>query len=98
MQFLDGQLIVSPSDLTGFLECEHLTQQELRAARGEIDRPVREDPVLDMLSRRGLEHEGRHLASLRALGVKAVEFTFPDGTIAGLEKAHTATVAAMRDG
>jgi hypothetical protein len=36
MQFLDGRLIVSPSDLTGFLECEHLTQQELAAARGEI--------------------------------------------------------------
>src|SRR5205085_1568996 len=44
MQFLDGQLIVSPSDLTGFLECEHLTQQELRAARGEIVRPERQDP------------------------------------------------------
>ena len=64
MQFLDGRLIVSPSDLTGFLECEHLTQQELRAARGEIGRPDREDPVLDMLSRRGLEHEGRHLAGM----------------------------------
>src|SRR5205823_5242836 len=98
MQFLDGRLIVSPSDLTGFLECEHLTQQELRAARGEIERPDREDPVLDMLSRRGLEHEGRHLAGLRAQGLKMIEFGFPDGTIAGLEKAHAVTVAAMRDG
>src|SRR5947209_3158544 len=98
MQFLDGQLIVSPSDLTGFLECEHLTQQELRAARGEIERPEREDPVLDMLSRRGLEHEGRHLAALRAQRLKTVEFAFPDGTIAGLEKAHAATVAAMHEG
>ncbi len=53
MQFLDGRLIVSPSDLTGFLECEHLTQQELAAARGEIERPERDDPMLDMLSRRG---------------------------------------------
>src|SRR5205085_9736774 len=98
MQFLDGRLIVSPSDLTGFLECEHLTQQELRAARGEIERPEREDPVLDMLSRRGLEHETRHLAGLRARGLRTVEFAFPDGTIAGLETAHAATVAAMTDG
>src|SRR5438270_6566330 len=98
MQFLDGRLIVSPSDLTGFLECEHLTQQELRAARGEIERPDREDPVLDILSRRGLEHEGRHLAGLRAQGLKTVEFTFPDGTTAGLEKSHAATVGAMKDG
>jgi uncharacterized protein len=58
MQFLDGRRILSPSDLTGFLECEHLTQQESAAARGEIARPERDDPVLDMLSRRGLEHEG----------------------------------------
>src|SRR5438270_4257357 len=98
MQFLEGRLIVSPSDLTGLLECEDLTQQEFGAARGEIKRPDREDPVLDVLSRRGLEHEARHLAGLRAQGLKTVEFTFPDGTIAGLEKAHTETVAAMQEG
>src|SRR5205809_2575781 len=98
MQFLEGRLIVSPSDLTGFLECEHLTQQELRAARGEIARPERDDPMLDMLSRRGLEHEGKHLAGFRAKGLKLVEFPFPEGTIANLEKAHTETVAAMKAG
>src|SRR6266853_3581024 len=98
MQFLEGRLIVSPSDLTGFLECEHLTQQELAAARGEIARPERDDPMLDMLSRRGLEHEGRYLAQFRATGRKIVEFPFPEGTIANLQKAHAETVAAMQAG
>src|SRR2546423_14467863 len=98
MQFLDGRLIVSPSDLTGFLECEHLTQQELSAARGEIARPERDDPMLDMLSRRGLEHEGKHLAGFKAKGLKIVEFPFPEGTIANLEKAHSETVTAMQAG
>jgi len=98
MQFLEGRLIVSPSDLTGFLECEHLTQQELAAARGDIARPERDDPMLDMLSRRGLEHEGRYLAGFRPMGLKIVEFPFPDGTIANLEKAHGETVAAMEAG
>src|SRR2546423_224814 len=98
MQFLDGRLIVSPSDLTGFLECEHLTQQELRAARGEIARPARRDPELEVLSRRGLEHESRHLADLRLGGGRVVEFPYPDGTLAGLSGAHAETVAAMRDG
>src|SRR5438094_7768731 len=98
MQFLEGRLIVSPSDLTGFLECEHLTQQELAAARGEIARPERDDPMLDMLSRRGLEHEGKHLAGFRAKGLKTVEFLFPEGTIANLRKAHTEAVAAMKAG
>src|SRR6266550_7874135 len=98
MQFLDGRLIVSPSDLTGFLECEHLTQQELAAARGEIERPERKDPELEVLTRRGLEHEARHLASLRSSHQRVVEFPFPYGTIAGLTEAHNQTVAAMREG
>src|SRR5207245_3483464 len=98
MQFLEGKLIVSPSDLTGFLECEHLTQLELSAARGEIARPERDDPMLDMLSRRGLEHEGKHLAGFRAKGLKPVEFPFPEGSIANLEKSHAETVAAMQSG
>jgi uncharacterized protein len=98
MQFLDGRLIVSPSDLTGFLECEHLTQQELAAARGEIQRPERKDPELEVLTRRGLEHEARHLATLRTGHRRVVEFPFPERTVAGLAQAHAQTVAAMRDG
>ena len=98
MQFLDGTLIVSPSDLTGFLECEHLTQQELAAARGEFERPERKDPELEVLTKRGLEHEARHLVELRTSHQRVVEFPFPDGSIAGLTEAHEKTVAAMRDG
>src|SRR5438128_415180 len=98
MQFLEGRLIVSPSDLTGFLECEHLTQQELAAARGEIERPERKDPELEVLTRRGLEHDARHLASLQTGHRRVVEFPFPDGTTASLIQAHAQTVAAMSEG
>src|SRR5437868_2173292 len=98
MQFFDGRLIVSPSDLTGFLECEHLTQQELAAARGEIERPERKDPELEVLTQRGLEHEARHLVELRTSRQKVIEFPFPDGSISGLTQAHEQTVAAMREG
>src|SRR6267143_6517612 len=98
MQYLDGRLIVSPTDLTVFLECEHLTQLELSAARGELKRPEREDPELELLARRGLEHETQHLDGLRATNVRIVEFAFPDGTLASLQEAHAQTVAAMREG
>jgi len=98
VQFLAGRLIVSPSDLTGFLECEHLTQQELAATRGEIERPERKDPELEVLTKRGLEHEARHLVELRTSRQRVVEFPFPEGTIAGLTQAHDQTVAAMREG
>src|SRR3982074_1721629 len=98
MQFLEGRLIVSPSDLTGFLECEHLTQQELAAAPGEAGRPGRKDPELEVLTRRGLEHEARQLASMRTGHRRVVEFPFPEGTIAGLAQAHAQTIAAMSEG
>src|SRR5260370_16349186 len=98
MQFLEGRLIVSPSDLTGFLECEHLTQQELKAARGELARPEREDPELMVLTRRGLEHETRQLDNLRSTHHRVVEFAFPDSSLASLADAHAKTVSAMRDG
>jgi uncharacterized protein len=98
MQLIEGQLVVSPSDLSGFLECEHLTQQELAAARGELERPKREDPELEILRRRGLEHETQHLERLRAQGLRLVEFPFPDGSLANLIEAHDRTVVAMREG
>src|SRR5438132_3875357 len=98
MQFLEGRLSVSPTDLTGFLECEHLTQQELAAARGEVTRPQRDDPELLVLTRRGLEHEARHLDGLRTDGRRVVQFPFPDGTLASLTEAHTQTVAALKEG
>src|ERR1700682_5818146 len=97
MQFLDGRLIVSPSDLTGFLECEHLTQQELAAALGEDEGPERKDSELTGLTRRGLEHEARHLAEWRTNHRRVVEFPFPEGTISGLAQAHAKTAEAMGD-
>ncbi len=98
MYLIDGQLIVSPTDLTGFLECEHLTQQEMAAARGELERPARQDPELEMVRRRGMEHETEQLQRLQADGRRVVTFPFPDGGLASLQDAHAQTVAALRDG
>src|SRR2546429_1899275 len=98
MQFLDGRLIVSPSDLTGFLECEHLTQQELAAARGEIERPERKDPELEVLTKRGLEHEARHLVELRTSHQTVVEFPFPEATITAFTQPPAQTAPPMRAG
>ena len=99
MQSLDGAIVLSASDLTGFLACDHLTQLELRAARGELERATREDPELDILTRRGEEHELRHVYSLKASGKRVVDIRTKDiWTRADLEAAQAETVAAMRDG
>jgi len=73
MQLLDGRVILSPSDLVGFLACPHLTQLDLAVLRGELVRPVREDPMLDLLARRGQAHEAAHRAMLEARGLRVVE-------------------------
>ncbi len=99
MQLLDGELVLSASDLTGFSACAHLTQLELRAARGEIERAKRDDPMLDVLSRRGLEHEDTLLKAFHADAEKTViEIDFPDSNRAALEDAQEQTLEAMRKG
>ncbi len=98
MQLLEGGLVLSASDLTGFAACEHLTQLELAAARGECRRPTRDDPMLDVLSRRGGEHEANHVARLRAAGAIVIEIAGDFRTRAELHAAEAATLAAMRSG
>lgn len=91
-------VVLSASDLTDFAACGHLTQLELVAARGNTPRPSRDDPMLDVLARRGAEHERRHLDALVAQGRSVVEIPFPQPTAAALREAERATVDAMRAG
>ena len=72
MQLESGRVLVSPSDLSGFLACPHLTQLELSVARGERRRPVFDDPQREMLLEKGRQHEAKHLAELEAKGLRVV--------------------------
>ena len=59
---LDGTVLrLSPSDVTAFLACEHLTTLSLAHARGEIDRPDVENEQAELIFRKGLEHERAYL-------------------------------------
>jgi len=95
MQQVDGELIVSPTDLTKYLACEHLTRLDLAVARGELAKPDDAiDEALQILFTRGLEHEYRYLDRLRAEGRRVVEI--PDeGT---LRERELATEQAMAEG
>mgnify|MGYP000176761121 CR=1 FL=1 len=68
MQLRDGTLALSPSDLSGFLACPHLTQLDLRAARCELAKPRLADPHAELIRRKGDEHEAAHLARLEREG------------------------------
>src|SRR4051812_10026635 len=98
MQRLDGQLVLSPTDLTHHQECAHLTRLDLGVAAGEWAAP---DEVvsaeLQLVFERGLEHEKKYLESLRAEGRSVVEIeTVFDAE--GRRRAEAETVEAMRSG
>ena len=91
-------LVRAPTDLSHFLSCRHLSALDLRAARGEVERPVRYDVVLEDLRERGLMHERGYLERLRARGLTIVgENDVEDGHRPAGSSVE-ATLAAMRSG
>ncbi len=69
MQKIDNQPVFAATDLVGFLACEYLTALERAAMADLVKRPSRNDPELDVIRRRGIQHEERYLADLRAQGL-----------------------------
>ena len=92
MDRIDGQPVYSATDLVAYLACEHLTQLERAALAGLVKRPMRDDPELDIIRRRGFQHEARFLADLRADGRVVVEIE-QDGSIRGSRRRSCATAA-----
>src|SRR4029453_19274848 len=101
MDRIDGQPVYSATDLVAYLACEHLTQLERAALAGLVDRPIRDDPELDIIPKRGFEHEARYPAGLGA-GGRTVVTIEPDGSIDDygerVRAAAAATIEAMRAG
>jgi len=94
VQQRNGDVLFSPSDLNGFLECEHLTQLELAIARGELEPPSETNPQADLVKRKGVEHEAAYLKQLLADGREVK--TIPNDW--DLDAAARATEEAMRAG
>ncbi|MPQ96631.1 TM0106 family RecB-like putative nuclease [Modestobacter sp. I12A-02628] len=95
----DGALVVSAGDLTGFLECEHLTRLSTEVARGLRPRPPAADPMTQLVAEHGIAHEARHVQRLRDAGLSVVEIDAPTGKdAAALLRAQAETLAAMRSG
>ena len=100
MQLIDGKPVFSATDLVGYLACEHLTGLERAALAGLVDRPNRTDPELELIRRRGEQHEERYLAELEAEPRRIVRIERREGEERGEQVRRQAeeTLAAMRDG
>lgn len=69
--YFDSQrrrLQLSATDLASFLSCHHKAALEMSHAFGKIDKPSYDDPSLDSLFARGLEHEANYVERLRGEG------------------------------
>lgn len=101
VQLIDGRPVYAATDLVGFLACTHRLALERAALAGLVKKPMREDPTIDLIARRGIAHEQRYLADLRAEGGSVIEIE-RDGSIAdagdALRAAAAETEAAMRSG
>jgi predicted RecB family nuclease len=100
LQLIDGQPVFSATDLVGYLACEHLTALDRAALAGMVQRPEREDPELELIRRRGEQHEKRYLEELEAGGRRVVRVERRPGEESGdqVRRQATETQAAMRDG
>jgi predicted RecB family nuclease len=98
MQHVNGDLIVSASDLNDYLACRHLTALNLAYARGDRSVEPRRGPEVELIARKGDEHEAAYLQSLKDEGRQVVEIAMPDRTTEALHEAAAATEEAMRDG
>lgn len=94
MQLVGAKVLLSASDLIGFLNCRHLTQLDFDVAHGKRTRPIRADPFLEALAERGRLHEEAYVSHLRGQGRKITEIGGKGFDAAAAQD----TIAAMKAG
>ena len=101
MQRIEGQLVLSPTDLTKHLACPHITTLDLAyldsPPHGGAEAPDDADDTLNLIFQKGMDHEKAYLQRLSDAGRTLAEIpTRYD--VAGRIEAEQQTLAAMRDG
>jgi len=95
VQRIEGQLVLSPTDLTKHLACPHVTTLDLAALQGPGVGGTKVDDALNLVFSKGLDHERAYLARLRLAGLSVTEIpTRYD--VAGRIESEQQTLAAMR--
>ncbi|MGC8487681.1 MAG: TM0106 family RecB-like putative nuclease, partial [Clostridia bacterium] len=94
----DGRMILTATDLSVFPDCTHRTWLDQGAALGAWGRPSGHDVFLDLLSRRGTQHETAYLQTLKDSYAAVREFPTPTYSPDALAAAQAQTLAAMTEG
>ncbi len=69
MKVLNEKVVLSASDLVGYIGCNHLTKLDLDVANGIRETPKHYDPLLELLKERGDQHENSYLKHLKDSGL-----------------------------
>ncbi len=93
-----GSLQLSATDLASFLGCHHRTALEMGHAYGTREKPQYDDPSLEALFARGLEHEAAYVDRLRADGASVVVEIKNAETREPRDVTLARTIDAMREG
>src|SRR6266446_6417053 len=100
MRLLDGQLVLSPSDLTKFTRCAHVTTLDL----GRLNKTLK--PLAypqrslhtDFIAEKGTEHEKDYVERLARAGNRVIPIQGERKTAEDLRNAAAATIDAMKSG
>lgn len=101
MQYSENNFLLSATDLSNYLSCAHLTQLHRKVALGEIKKPSWRDPSLDVLIKRGQEHEAAYVEFLSKRGLTVVNLNGKrvEEVVRAMENGTDVIVqAAMHDG
>lgn len=80
MQRTDGELVLSPTDLTKHIGCPHITTLDLLHSQG-LAQAGTPDDALELIFRLGLTHEGAYLQTLRDEGRTVTTIGAANGTV-----------------
>src|SRR4051812_35955052 len=85
---------LSATDLVGHLYCQHLTALDRAVAEGVLVKPSVWDPLLQILSERGVAHERSYVEHLILAGFEVTQIKGFEGS----GHAAAETLSAMRRG
>jgi predicted RecB family nuclease len=97
VQNIDGQLVLSPTDLTMHLACPHASNLDLDVVNGVLGKPHIDSDELELIFALGLAHERNFLDSLRSEG-RSVDEIPTAFDAAGRVEAERQTREAMASG
>jgi uncharacterized protein len=88
----------SATELSHFVACAHLTLLDRAAKLGGPKPPKYNDPALEVLWQRGLQHEERYEAGLREQGLAVMRIEAPPPSRDSWQHHTAATLEAMKAG